>query len=329
MNTREPLSTTLGWMVSCILLGAMIIALTCQRARPAEPPAAPTGNHAAEVRFHDGSLVRLSLQHDSIDVETAYGKLTVPLADVRRIDFGLHVPRKDAERIASLVRHLGSDQYKERETASREIIDFGHLALPALRRAAKSSDKEVAKRAAVALQRLQEQLPPELLGLPEPDTVHAAAFTITGRVAADSLSAQSPHFGEQSLKLVDVRSLCMTASENRELSVDASKEEWQDTGVHVQAGTRLVITAAGDVELWPQQPGQYLASPKGFNIIGKGGRFLAGALVGRIGNSGEFMVGEHWDTTAGVSGNLYLRIVASPWNNASTGKFQVKVRAVR
>jgi len=132
MNTREPLSTTLGWMVSCILLGAMIIALTCQRARPAEPPAAPTGNHAAEVRFHDGSLVRLSLQHDSIDVVVALGLARedhdgiAPTVDAgagaagrRAIDDGLDLSRLPGPRAAAVVSS-NSGNYAYRSSDAKE-----------------------------------------------------------------------------------------------------------------------------------------------------------------------------------------------------------------
>lgn len=48
--------------------------------------------HLAEVRFNDGSLVRMTILQDDLEVMTKYGKLTIPLKDIRRIDLGLHLP---------------------------------------------------------------------------------------------------------------------------------------------------------------------------------------------------------------------------------------------
>jgi len=42
----------------------------------------------AEVRLNDGSLVRMSILQDTVDIQTKYGKLSIPLKDVRR-SFGL------------------------------------------------------------------------------------------------------------------------------------------------------------------------------------------------------------------------------------------------
>jgi len=119
----------------------------------------------------------------------------------------------------------------------------------------------------------------------------------------------------------------------QEIVVDAGKygsalDQWMDTGITVDAAQRLAITSEGQVDLWPQGPGQYLAVPKGYNTAGKGGQFLAGALVGRIGENGKtFLIGERYDGTISDEGKLYLQIVPSPWNNASTGSYRVRVQA--
>jgi hypothetical protein len=70
-----------------------------------------------------------------------------------------------------------------------------------------------------------------------------------------------------------------------------------------------------------------MAAPKGYNTAGKGGQFMAGALVAKIGEHGKaFFVGERYEGTANEDGRLYLHIVPSPWNNASTGTYRVRVQ---
>src|ERR1043165_6569956 len=42
--------------------------------------------HLAEVRFADGSIVRMTLLQDDLEVQTKYGKLTIRLNEIRRVE---------------------------------------------------------------------------------------------------------------------------------------------------------------------------------------------------------------------------------------------------
>lgn len=315
---------------SFILVLWAALALPCS----AQAPARLARPCQAEVRFSDGSLVRMLLLQDTVEVQTRYGKLTIPLAEVRRIEFGLHVPEPVDQQITQSIKQLGSDLFKEREGATRELLQVGHWACLPLQRASRSTDHEVATRAASLLRQLSDRVPAELLRLKEDDVIHTAEFTVVGRIASPTLRAQSPHFGELALKLSDLRTLHLRhQGGSLELIVDASKhgsevDQWLDTGVVVDPSQRLTVSGEGQIDLWPQGPGQYLATPRGFNTTGKGGNFLAGALVGRVGETGKtFLIGERFEGTPGEEGKFYLHIVPSPWNNASTGNFRVRIHA--
>jgi hypothetical protein len=70
-----------------------------------------------------------------------------------------------------------------------------------------------------------------------------------------------------------------------------------------------------------------MAAPKGYNTAGKGGQFMAGALVGRIGDNGKaFFIGDRYDAAVTEEGKLFLLIIPSPWNNASTGQYRVRIQ---
>jgi hypothetical protein len=104
-----------------------------------------------------------------------------------------------------------------------------------------------------------------------------------------------------------------------------------DSGVAVDPQLDLQITASGSVDLWPQGPGQYLAGPNGMagaRPVGAGGGFAAGpgVLVGRIGEDGApFVIGERYSGRPSRPGRLYLHVGPSPWNNASTGGYRVRI----
>jgi hypothetical protein len=286
----------------------------------------------AEVRFGDGSIVRMTLLQENLEVQTKYGKLTIPFTDVRRVEFGLHVPDDVNQQITQSIKRLASDVFKERDVASKDLLQVGHFAFPMLHKASRSGDTEVAYRAASVIKQISERVAPDLLKLRDEDVIQTAEFTVTGKITSKNLKAHSPHFGEVSLKFSELRTLHMRQHGGKhELIVDAGKygsalDQWCDTGVMVDPSLRLVITSDGQVDLWPQGPGQYMAAPKGYNTAGKGGQFMAGALVGRVGDSGKaFYIGDRYDGAVTEEGKLYVLIIPSPWNNASTGSYRVRI----
>jgi len=287
----------------------------------------------AEVRFGDGSIVRMTVLQDNLEVLTKYGKLTIPMSDIRRVEFGLHVPSDIHQQIYHSIKRLASEVYKERDGASKELLQVGHFAFPSLQKASRSPDQEVSTRAVSVIKQISERVPAALLKLREEDVIHTAEFTVIGRISSESIKANSPHFGDVALKLSDLRTLHMRQNGGKqELLVDAAKygstlEQWFDTGILVDVAQRITVASEGQVDLWPQGPGQYVALPKGYNTAGKGGQFLAGALIGRIGENGKaFLVGENYEGTTNEEGKLYLQIVPSPWNNASIGQYRVRVQ---
>src|SRR5262245_29462981 len=77
---------------------------------------------AIEVRFADDSTVKMVLLHSNIEVTTRYGKLTVPVSELRRIEFGLRITEDTAKKIAAAVARLGSREFKQRDAAVAELL---------------------------------------------------------------------------------------------------------------------------------------------------------------------------------------------------------------
>jgi hypothetical protein len=286
----------------------------------------------AEVRFADGSVVRMNVLQETVEVMTKYGKLTVPTDDIRRIDMGLHIPEGMELQIEKSIRNLASDAYKQREDASKDLLQVGHWAFTALQKASTSPELEVAKRAQSLLIRISEKTPPDVLKIRADDVVQTRDFPIVGRIASPTIKAHSPLFGEQLLKLCDLRSIHLRGQRGEsEITIDAAKhgsalDQWFDTGIVIEGQVRLTVTSEGSVDLWPQTAGQYVAHPRGYNTPGKGGSFLAGALVGKIGDTGRaFLIGERFEANTTDEGKLYMHIIPSPWNNASAGIYRVRV----
>lgn len=297
----------------------------------------------AEVHFANGSSVRMSILQDKIEVLTRYGKLAIPMAEVQRIEFGVHLPSDVAIKVESAVLKLASIQYAEREDATRELTALGASAYPALLRALRSSDQEVVRRADKIVSTIRERIPEKDLRSREEDIIVTAGFTVVGRIVTPALKAQSEYFGNVQLQLTQLRRMRPLINPGEmTVSVDAGQYgsapgTWLDTGVAVEASTTLLLVASGTIDIYPQAPGQYLSTPKGYgNIVLVPGtkvvatqanlRTYSGSLFGRIGDASEaFYIGDRFEGTPGREGKLYLHIIPSPWNNASSGTYQVKI----
>jgi hypothetical protein len=324
-------------MLYHVLGGGLLLAvLVIPSINPKQPAAAnaAAGARELEVRFQDGSSLRMVALQDSLEVVTRYGKLTVPTAEVRQIEFGMHLADGLGEQIEETVRSLGSKSFPHREEAGKRLLTFGAKALPALRQAAKSKDLEIAQRAEALLKQLLERCPPEDLRAREEDVVVTKHFTIVGRVTTPVMKARTKFFGDMSVKLAQVRSVRVLGEGGAmEVQVDAAKfgnrnGAWMETPAEITGGSQLTITASGEVDLRPQVGGgQFMSGPGGSaNFGGRVGARLPGALLGRIGEHGQvFTVGERYHGVATESGKLYLQIVPSPFGEASSGSYKVKI----
>jgi hypothetical protein len=291
----------------------------------------------AEVRFADGSFVHVTLLSENLEISTAYGKLSVPFGEIRRIEFGHRLPDDVVKRLEAAAAKLGSDEFKDREWASKELESLKELAYPTLQRLARSEDKEIAHRATQLLQALREKVPEEKLQFKTHDTIVTSRFTIVGRLDGNPLKARSPYFGDFQLKLADLRGLRPTNGEATEMAykVDAAKfaattVAWMETEVELSPETLLEVRTSGQIDMYPiaGSTGSYMSGPNGMRAWGvvAGETSPAGMLLGRVGTNGKvFEIGEKYEGATGQSGRLYLRIVKSPWNNASTGEYKVNI----
>jgi hypothetical protein len=311
-------------------LGIAVVAGHAQDPSKGPPAAAKGGTAQVEVRLADGSSVRMSLTQPSIDIATKYGKLSVPVAEVRRVEFGFRYPEGAEAKITELVSQLGDGNYKRREAAAAELLAFRELAYPALKRATKSADAETSKRASELVQKLEDKLSPEKLRFRDYDTVAAIDFTARGRIEAKTIQGHTPYFGEVKLQVAEVRSMRSTAfGGETTVQLEAAKfcdqgsTNWLETDLELTGDTPVEIVASGQISLY--RGGGYECGPRGHQSYPIGGHF-AGAVLGRVGTNGDvFVVGEKYYGTPKDQGKLYLRIAASPWSGQSSGSFKVTV----
>lgn len=309
------------------------------------PPAIPG---EVEINLLNESKVRMILQSDKLEVATAYGQLAVPTKDIVAIDFGLHFPDGIEAKIQQAIKSLGGDNFRERDGATKALVELGPYSFPAAFDASKLADLEVSRRAKDVVKQLQAKHHKKDLRTSTLDKVITPEFTIVGRILTPTIKAKAELFGEIDLPIAKMRTMRSLAGLGFDIDVtiDAGKYanagQWMETEFQVDGRSAIVITAKGLVDTWPQQGGNYIVGPNGLQGRGMGmhvpavaGRKIGGAiagqqyggmLIGRIGEDGEaFTIGERYEGTPETAGKLYLHIGPSPWNAQSTGNFEVKI----
>ena len=181
------------------ILGVLLVATV---ARADDPVGLPfVGN------FADNSNVPLFLPDGKISISTKYGKLAIPLSEIVRIEFGFRYPDGLEKKIASAIEDLGSTDYPKREAAQKQLILWGEITIPALRKAMKGTNAEAASRAEVIVNKLLASLPKDHQEIQEFDTIVTEESTVRGTLESTMIKANTKFFGPTDLKLADLRVL--------------------------------------------------------------------------------------------------------------------------
>ncbi|MGC1272174.1 MAG: hypothetical protein WBC44_00600 [Planctomycetaceae bacterium] len=314
----------------------------------AADPAAPADRteSAGTVRVHlmEGSVVSGTLSVDALTVKTAFGTLEIPVEHVVSFTPGLASHPQLQDRIGRLIQKLGSNDAAERDQAQRELTDFGPGIRPQLERHRKDPDAERRTRIEKILEDVElqanddsfaEDSPPSLIA---EDTVETDRFTIVGQIAPESFRVETP-FGPLTVALKDIRYVARETDRKPEVraraAVDASNLPQiglKDTGVRLQRGDRVSVTASGSIVMTPWG-NNVTSSPDGagMNVPVYANGIPSGALIGRIGRNGEdLLIGARNEFTATSTGTLYLGVaMAHQFANQGytfPGTYEVRLR---
>ena len=172
----------------------------------------------------DGSLVKGVTPPEAVEIVTRQGTVSVPFQNVRRIEFGFRLSEKDAREVEEAVARLGSRRFRERERAGTRLLALGRKAYPAVLRASRSKDSEVARRAADVVEQLQREIPADWLQTTQEDTLTTASGVLVGRLREVAFEAQSSSLGRLTVRLADLRSL-HSAADGSHLSAERVRVE--------------------------------------------------------------------------------------------------------
>jgi LCCL domain len=239
-------------LVVCAL--ALSLVAPVARAQDSGKPPGP-GEPVLHVRLIDDSVIKLTLLDERIELITPHGKLSIPVADVRKIELGMRVPDDVARQIQQAAADLDSPEPRKRDAAAATLLRHRERSYPALKQAAKSADTDLAKRAEELIEKLEELVPGGRLEVSEHDVIHTEKSKIAGRIGTTTLRARSFTFGEVPLKLADCRAISTTGfQEERREVAQALPDPGQLTAYqqpqHIGKTYVFRVTGAANGSLW-------------------------------------------------------------------------------
>jgi hypothetical protein len=303
---------------------------------PAGPKAAPPGARPAPgengparlMRLHlmEGSVVSGRLSTETVTIETAFGKLEVPVASIVSFTPGLDSHPEERRKIGRLIQQLGSNLVAERDAAERALTDMGKAVQNELSRYLADDDTERRTRVHKILAELEEieeddDLDPAATRpwLPQ-DALETTLFTVVGKISPQTFDLQT-QFGPLKVAISDIR----RGERETELRPEIRKMvpvrgenlvqlTMASSGVRLNRGDKVQITADGKLTMAPWGNNSF-STPDGSEQFQwyVPNQIPGGALVARIGTSGKILkVGSKHTLTASKPGVLYFGIAMNP-----------------
>jgi hypothetical protein len=310
-------------------------------------PAPQLGPKFIRLHLLDGSVISGDLSVSEIEVETSFGKLTVPIDRIRSLTPGLDSYPKVLEEIAGRIQALGSDDYKTREQAHKDLVGMGIKIQKELERFVNDENAEIKRHVGEILKEMEAQAE-EAEELDEEetaaqpyirlDTVVTTDFTVVGKVSPKQFEIASK-YGPLNVALADVtrgeRDSGAREAFRKSITVagqNIAQRSFKTSGIRVRAGDKISVRAEGSIVMSPW--GNNAASgPDGAPNYGwyTPNDIPGGALVARIGDKGQiFKVGRQSTFVAKNSGLLQFAVGIQPeYANEGyqyPGEYKVKLR---
>ena len=309
-------------------------------------PVEPLGPKHIRLHLFDGSVISGDLSVSEITVDTSFGKLVVPIDKIRSFTPGLDSNPKQVEELQALINNLGSDDYKTREQAHKDLVAMGAKVRKELEAHVNSENAEIKRHVGEIIKALEaaaeeagddEEAPAEQPWI-RLDTVVTTDFTVVGKVSPPEFAIQSK-YGPLNVKLADVqmaaREVAARESLRKTITVDGAnlaQRTFKTSGIRVEAGDKITVRADGNIIMSPWGSNA-ATTPDGAPNYGwyVPNQIPGGALVAKIGDKGTiFKVGRQSTFVAKNAGVLQFAIgIQAEYANEGyqyPGQYSVKLK---
>jgi len=289
---------------------------------PDRTPTEPVDPLFLRLHLGDGSLLAGKLSVKEITVTTEFGKLVIPIEKIKSFEPGLESSPGQLEKLQKQIEDLGSDDYKTRESAHKQLAGLGSRIRLELERYGSSDNAEIKRHVSELMKAMEEEAEgaDEESSAPRPwlrqDTIATREFTVVGTIDPKQFDIQSK-YGKLTVAIADIkvadRPQGTRESLNRSLTVagdNIAQRNFKSSGIRVQAGDRIIVKADGTMVMTPWGSNS-IVTPDGAANYGwyVPNEIPGGALVARIGDKGSVVkVGKQSSFIAKNSGILQFAV---------------------
>lgn len=258
----------------------------------------------------DGSALRLDVDKAYVfEIQTKYGVLSVPATDIVSADLGSHCD--DAAVMDGYYKQLGDKDFKVRDKATRFFRANFRESYPYIKKALDSTDLEMSRRAKTLL---KEGEAPRAT-----DEFTLLGNSIQGLWRAKEITGVNRALGKMTVRVSQIDSIAIT---NKSGTISLVFEDgWKELGY---INNKCHVSADGQVDMWPQNAGSWVATPTGHQNTQFDG-YPAGALLGRM-RGKVFIMGNEFQADNMGRGKLEVKINGAPWSNHFEGEFHVTLK---
>lgn len=309
----------------------------------------------------DGNIIKGTTIFNEIELQTAYGKLSIPVSKVNHIDIGISRDNVIAEKAKSNLKILSTANSEELlKVAFADLVKLGIKAIPAItdfQEDPKNNTIESSYNGEFTIENaLSEIKSTANIGddFPKEDIItFENNYTMGGSYSFNKLEIKTEYgnlsIPKEKIKSIDIFLAAESEKGEYSFKLSASKNisgnangGWLKTGIKLKAGQRFSLIANGEVTLASLSNNKYKAdgSSKAAGATdftkpygsGEGeysglGYATYGQVVYKIGETSNetLQAGDKLNTTAKSSGMLMISIYETVYNQNNKGAYTVKI----
>lgn len=301
-----------------------------------------------ELSLHlkNGDILTGISSLESINFETDFGSLKIPVDKVNSIKVGLNDARFDKGNLLKLLDEIEYGTAKEKETAFDKVVKMDEGAIPFIRAFMESAtggpayattDINTAVLYEVMLAKHKVSRNYSINDI----LTYSNTNKIEGNYSFDALTVATSYGNisveRNDIDFIDVKITSSGGFSNKDVfkvfaneNISGNKDEnWFNTQILVKKGDKISISATGEVVLASLSGNTYTPDGGVNGAVGKKeDKLNYGQLVYRIGLSGKIQyAGDNFNGYADKTGVIYLAIYETVYNSANTGYYNVAVKA--
>jgi hypothetical protein len=311
-----------------------------ETAKPAPPPIDPL---LVRCQMADGTVIVGKLSASAIEVDTKFGRLSVPILQLVSIRPGLDSRPQQRRQIQEWLTQLAGDDANQRKAAATELAKIGPALRPILEAAARNAAGHLKTELPLLWNRIADELGEDLhdpTATTTLDVVRTGQFDMTGRVVQQTFTLATD-FGTFTLPLASLvrmeREAVRNTDQRAEIAVTGeffAPRGFLDSQLHIEKGDKVTIKATGfinfnrygsNIRLVPDGAANY-----GWYITNK---IANGALCYRIGGDEVLKAGTSVTFIAKKAGKLEFAVAMHERylrnEQPATGEYKVQVKIER